>query len=219
MNRFRIISLFLAIALCGLLLHTATHPYTSPEETAENTYQSLSAPETVEAYAANAVDTGLLQRLCYAGMGQQVSKEHSSPYIIINDSALLQQLYQALSYENAPQGATAAIVLCTDTAKDALPQAVGAAAATQNLLDAAYAYQLMPYVLSLYTDKSLQEDFNNILQLSENQSAFSVVLLGYALKSTANEAEQDDARILFNRAGESESAVDEMDDILIEIED
>ena len=191
MNKYKILSLFLAIALLAAQFRIFTGNNAQEVSTSEAVFQNILTRSSIREYTAEAVSRTTLDSLCRAAMAAPTAKDQRPwKFFVIDDKAVLQELASALPYAQALKTAPTAIAICGDPTlmnEDHRPTewwVEDCSAATQNILLAAHSLGLGAVWLGVYPVETLVASVSNTLKLPSNLKPLSVVALGHP-KGTA----------------------------------
>ncbi|MBB3701868.1 nitroreductase family protein [Alloprevotella rava] len=191
MNKYKILSLFLAIALLAAQARIFMGDKAQEVSTSEAVFQNILTRSSIREYTAEPVSRTTLDSLCRAAMAAPTAKDQRPwKFVVIDDKAVLQELASALPYAQALKTAPAAIAICGDPTlmnEDHRPTewwVEDCSAATQNILLAAHSLGLGAVWLGVYPAKTLVASVSNTLKLPSNLKPLSVVALGHP-KGTA----------------------------------
>lgn len=191
MNKYKILSLFLAIALLAAQARIFMGDNAQEVSTSEAVFQNILTRSSIREYTAEAVSRTTLDSLCRAAMAAPTAKDQRPwKFVVIDDKAMLQELASALPYAQALKTAPAAIAICGDPTlmnEDHRPTewwVEDCSAATQNILLAAHSLGLGAVWLGVYPAETLVASVSNTLKLPSNLIPLSIVALGHP-KGTA----------------------------------
>lgn len=191
MNKYKILSLFLAIALLAAQARIFMGDNAQEVSTSEAVFQNILTRSSIREYTAEAVSRTTLDSLCRAAMAAPTAMDKRPwKFVVIDDKAVLQELTKALPYAQALKTAPAAIAICGDPTlmnEDHRPTewwVEDCSAATQNILLAAHSLGLGAVWLGVYPAETLVASVSNTLKLPSNLKPLSVVALGHP-KGTA----------------------------------
>ena len=192
MNKYKILSLFLAIALLAAQFRIFTGNNAQEVSTSEAVFQNILTRSSIREYTAEAVSRTTLDSLCRAAMAAPTAKDQRPwKFVVIDDKAVLQELASALPYAQALKTAPAAIAICGDPTlmdEDHRPTewwVEDCSAATQNILLAAHSLGLGAVWLGVYPVEKLVASVSNTLKLPSNLKPLSIVAIGHP-KGTAH---------------------------------
>ena len=191
MNKYKILSLFLAIALLAAQARIFMGDNAQEVSTSEAVFQNILTRSSIREYTAEPVSRTTLDSLCRAAMAAPTAKDQRPwKFVVIDDKAVLQELASALPYAQALKTVPAAIAICGDPTlmdEDHRPTewwVEDCSAATQNILLVAHSLGLGAVWLGVYPAETLVASVSNTLKLPSNLIPLSIVALGHP-KGTA----------------------------------
>lgn len=208
MNKYKIISLLLSIALITSLVRlvVARHQEPAPTDSAVSAkdivLQNIHARKSVRSYTDRAVTPEQIDTLLRAAMaapsGRDMRPWH---FVVIDESATMHKLSEALPYAQMLKEAPVAIVVCGDTG---LLDAQGnpgrnwpfdCSAATQNLLLAVEAMGLGAVWTGVYPYEDRTAAVKEALALPDHIVPLNVVPVGYPKGETKPKEKYDPTHI------------------------
>jgi len=157
---------------------------------------------SIRRYTGKAVNKSdiniLLKSAMYAPSARNQQPWH---YLVIDDRSLLQRIMEVHPYASMLSEANLAILICGDEELELSKGywSVDCAAATQNLLLAAYSVGLGAVWLGVYPRKERQEGIRKIFELPSNIHPFSLVSIGYPAEDKAVPERYKEERIRWNK--------------------
>ncbi len=121
-------------------------------------------------------------------------------FIVIDDKQLFQRIMKVHPYAGMLAGASVAVLVCGDEHLELSKGywAVDCAAATQNILLAAYAIGLGAVWLGVYPRVERQRGIKEIFQLPDHIHPFSLISIGYPAEKKAFPDRYKEERIRWN---------------------
>lgn len=212
MNKFKIVSIFLAVALLAALARLVylanlqTSPEPQNQDKAEIVFQNILQRKSVRSYTSQAVAPELLDSLVRAAMAAPTARDlRPWKFIVIDSKSTLNQLAQGLPYAKMLPDAAAAIVVCGDLSiltHDNVPSphwVQDCSAATENLLLAAEAKGLGAVWTGVYPDQDRVDAVKQALSLPENIIPLNVIPIGYPQGEQTPKDKYNPENIHFNR--------------------
>jgi nitroreductase len=143
---------------------------------------------SVRKYTTQAVPEEYITEILEAGMSApSAGNERPWHFIVVTERSLLDGIIEFHGYAQMLEQAPVAIVVCADPACNKYPGvnywALDCAAATQNILLAAYNKGLGTCWVSIYPREDRIEAIGRLLDLPKHIVAISVVALGYPLEA------------------------------------
>lgn len=137
---------------------------------------------TVRKYKQEPITDTILEQILKAGMyAPYAAKEMPFHFIVIKDSKTLSDLKAIHPFGQPLEKAPVAIVVCAD--KKCVPvdglHVSDCAAATENLMLAAKAFNLGSCWLGLYPWESITEKVKEYFKLPDDIAPFSIITMGY----------------------------------------
>lgn len=186
MNKYKIVSLFLAIGLLAALARLFAGSKAPQSSMSGTVYQNILTRSSIREFTNEPVSRTTLDSLCRAAMAAPTAMDKRPwKFVVIDDKAVLQELAQALPYAKALKTATAAIAVCGDpTLIDEQHRPTewwveDCSAATENLLLAAHSLGLGAVWLGVYPTDVQVSSVREVLKLPENLKPLNVVALGH----------------------------------------
>lgn len=191
MNKYKVVSIVLAIALLATLTHLVAmhHSQTSQlsnNDKAEVVMQNIMQRKSVRSYTSQPVDRSKLDTLVRVAMAAPTGKDMRPwKFIIIDDKAVMQQLAQQLPRAKMLAEAQAAIVVCGDLSvidddgKPSTNWAFDCSAATENLLLQAEAMGLGAVWTGVYPYDERMQAISTAFKLPTHIVPFSLIPIGY----------------------------------------
>lgn len=192
MNKYKIVSIVLAIALLATLTHlVATHHENSAtnmtqQNKAEVVMQNILQRKSVRSYTNQPVEREKLDTLVRAAMAAPTGKDMRPwKFVVLDDHQALQHLAQQMPRAKMLTEAQAAIVVCGDMSvvdKEGKPSTnwtFDCSAATENLLLQAEAMGLGAVWIGVYPYDERVAAVKTALDLPSHITPLNVVAIGY----------------------------------------
>lgn len=186
MNKYKIISFFLALALLAAEARLFMGNNAQEVSTSEAVFQNILTRSSIREYTAAPVSRTMLDSLCRAAMAAPTAMDKRPwKFVVIDDKAVLQELTKALPYAQALKTAPAAIAVCGDPTlmdKEHKPTewwVEDCSAATENMLLAAHSLGLGAVWLGVYPAETLVASVSGTLKLPSNLKPLCIVALGH----------------------------------------
>lgn len=145
---------------------------------------------TIRKYKQESISDTILEQILKAGMyAPYAAKEMPFHFIVIKDSKTLSDLKAIHPFGQPLEKAPVAIVVCADKKCEPVDglYVSDCAAATENLMLAAKAFNLGSCWLGLYPWETISKKVKEHFALPENIEPFSIITMGYS-------AEKEEAR-------------------------
>lgn len=192
MNKYKIVSLVLAIALIAALARTvymaksSTAAAPTTETKAQTVLANIFARKSVRSYTDQPVSREQLDTLVRAAMAAPTGKDMRPwKFVVIDDTATMHRLAEQLPYAKMLTEATAAVVVCGDLSvvdgdgKPSTNWPYDCSAATENLLLAAEAMGLGAVWTAAYPYDERVAAVKSALSLPTHIVPLNVIPLGY----------------------------------------
>lgn len=186
MNKYKIVSLVLAIALLAAwvqLIAVKNHPAVNKQEVV---LQNILNRKSVRSYTDQAVERGKLDTLVRMAMAAPSSKDMRPwQFYVIDDARLLSQLADTMPRAKMLREAKAAIVVCGDTTvvddqgRSSRGWVNDCSAATENLLLAAEAMGLGAVWVAAWPYEERMQAVFTLLDMPEGFVPMAVIPIGY----------------------------------------
>lgn len=210
MDRYKIISVFLAFALCASLIRLVYINNQLTEETsqtpAEKMMTLIESRKSVRAYTTEKVSREQIDTLLRAAMAAPSGHDlRPWKFVVVNKPQLLDTLGTQLSNAHMLTDAPAAIIICGDmsvTNKKGRPSGnwiMDCSAATENLLLAAQAMGLGAVWTGAYPYEDRMAIVRKVLNLPENLIPLNVIPVGYPKGNAQPKEKYDKSKIHYNR--------------------
>lgn len=188
MNKYKITSLFLAIALLSALvrLYYVTNARTDSPTPESAVLDNILARKSVRNYTDEPVRQSQLDTLARAAMAAPTGRDMRPwKFVIVSDSAVMRSLAGELPYAKMLAEAQAAIVVCGDLSvmddqgNPSTNWTFDCSAATENLLLAAEAMQLGAVWTGVHPYEERVAAVKSALGLPDHIVPFSLVPIGH----------------------------------------
>lgn len=187
MNRYKIVSAVLAVALLASLARLAVRMNEAPEvDKKAVVLENIFARKSVRSYTDQPVSREQLDTLVRAAMAAPSGRDMRPwKFVVVDDAALMDSLSRQLPYAKMLQEAAAAIVVCGDMSivdKSGNPSVnwqFDCSAATQNLLLAAEAMGLGAVWTGVHPYEDRLAAVKRALILPEHIIPLNVIPIGY----------------------------------------
>ena len=187
MNRYKIVSAVLAVALLASLARLAVRMNEVPEvDKKAVVLENIFARKSVRSYTDQLVSRGQLDTLVRAAMAAPSGRDMRPwKFVVVDDAAVMDSLSRQLPYAKMLQEAAAAIVVCGDMSivdKSGNPSVnwqFDCSAATQNLLLAAEAMGLGAVWTGVHPYEDRLAAVKRALILPEHIIPLNVIPIGY----------------------------------------
>lgn len=192
MNKFKIVSLVLSIALLGTLtrlVYVVNHTETAPAlDKKEVVLENIFSRKSVRSYTDQPVSKATLDTLVRAAMAAPTGKDMRPwKFVVINEREMMDSLSRMLPRAKMLPQAQAAIVVCGDLSildKHGKPSGnwtFDCSAATENLLLAAEAMGLGAVWTGVYPYEDRSAAVISALGLPEHIIPLNLIPIGYPL--------------------------------------
>ncbi|MBP3785627.1 MAG: nitroreductase family protein [Bacteroidaceae bacterium] len=205
MNKYKLVSLVLAIALIASLARLVMSLSNEIPTPSEAVVQNILSRKSVRSYTDRPVPRTMLDSLVRLGMAAPTGIDARPwQFIIFDDTASIRSLHTALPRAQQLSEATAAILVCGDTTvitKRGMPSAtwmLDTSAATQNILLGAEAMGLGACWIGIYPYDDRMGPTSELLQLPEGIIPMSLISIGYPKGENAPKDKYDIEKIHFN---------------------
>lgn len=209
MDKYKIISVFLAFALCANLVRLVYVSNQLKEETAqtpaEKMLELIESRKSVRTFKADKISRAQIDTLLHAAMAAPSGHDMRPwKFIVVKKKELLKTLGKQLSNAKMLLDAPAAIVVCGDmsvTNKDGKPSGnwvMDCSAATQNILLTAEAMGLGAVWTGAYPYEDRMDLVREVLNLPENLIPLNVIPVGYPAGNAQPKDKYDKSRIRYN---------------------
>lgn len=209
MNKFKFVSLALAIALLASLVRLV---YVQKQQTAisatdkaDVVMQNILARKSVRAYTDSPVSRARIDTLLRAAMAAPTGRDMRPwKFIVIDEKQTLQRLEEQLPYAKMLPEAQVAILVCGDlsvTDKDGKPSTnwmFDCSAATENLLLMAEAMGLGAVWTAVYPYEERLKPVTEILELPAHIVPLNVIPVGYPKGDPQPKDKYDADNVHFN---------------------
>lgn len=209
MNKFKFVSLALAIALLASLVRLV---YVQKQQTAisatdkaDVVMQNILARKSVRAYTDSPVSRARIDTLLRAAMAAPTGRDMRPwKFIVIDEKQTLQRLEEQLPYAKMLPEAQVAILVCGDlsvTDKDGKPSTnwmFDCSAATENLLLMAEAMGLGAVWTAVYPYEERLKPVTEILELPAHIVPINVIPVGYPKGDPQPKDKYDADNVHFN---------------------
>lgn len=187
MNRYKIVSAVLAVALLASLARLAVRMNEAPEvDKKAVVLENIFARKSVRSYTDQPVSREQLDTLVRAAMAAPSGRDMRPwKFVVVDDAAVMDSLSRQLPYAKMLQEAAAAIVVCGDMSivdKSGNPSVnwqFDCSAATQNLLLAAEAMGLGAVWTGVHPYEDRLAAVKRALILPEHIIPLNVIPIGY----------------------------------------
>lgn len=192
MNKYKIVSLFLAIALLAALSRLVylsnqpAEPEAPAQDKGEIVFQNILERKSVRSYTSQSIAPELLDTLVRAAMAAPTARDlRPWKFVVVDSKTTLRTLAQGLPYAKMLPDAAAAIIVCGDLSiltpsNEPSPHWVqDCSAATENLLLAAEAKGLGAVWTGVYPDEERIDAVSQALALPEHIIPLNVIPIGY----------------------------------------
>lgn len=165
------------------------------------TLQAVLTRRSIRKYIGKEIPEEIITKLLEAGM-YAPSARNTQPwhFVVINQKEILDRIPHIHPYADMCYDAPLAILVCGDLDIEKLEGyiALNCAAATQNILLAAYDLGLGSVWLGVYPRKERMEPLSKLLKLPKNILPISLIVLGYPYEQIAKPERFKPERIHFN---------------------
>jgi len=207
MNRYKIVSLVLAMALVAALVRlVADAGSAAPADPKAIVLENIMSRKSVRSYTEQPVGRAQLDTLVRAAMAAPSGRDMRPwKFIVVDDRAALDSLSTRLPYAKMLGEARAAIIVCGDMGvtdaegKPSTNWAFDCSAATENLLLAAEAMGLGAVWTGVYPYEERLRAVKAALALPENIVPLNVIPIGYPKGDPQPKDKFDAANIRYNR--------------------
>ena len=191
MNKYKIVSIVLAIALLATVAHLVAQHHQSANAAdntnkAETVMGNILSRKSVRSYTDEAVTRQQLDTLVRAAMAAPTGKDMRPwKFIVIDDKSVMQQLAAQLPKAKMLAEAQAAILVCGDLSikdKEGKPSTnwtFDCSAASENLLLQAEAMGLGAVWTSVYPYEDRMDAIKKVFELPDDIIPFSLIPIGH----------------------------------------
>lgn len=191
MNKYKIVSIVLAIALLATMAHLVAQHRQSANAAdntnkAETVMANILSRKSVRSYTDEAVTRQQLDTLVRVAMAAPTGKDMRPwKFIVIDDKSVMQQLAAQLPKAKMLAEAQAAILVCGDLSikdKEGKPStnwAFDCSAASENLLLQAEAMGLGAVWTGVYPYEDRTDAIKKVFELPDDIVPFSLIPIGY----------------------------------------
>lgn len=191
MNKYKIVSIVLAIALLATMAHLVAQHRQSANAAdnpnkAETVMANILSRKSVRSYTDEAVTRQQLDTLVRVAMAAPTGKDMRPwKFIVIDDKSVMQQLAAQLPKAKMLAEAQAAILVCGDLSikdKEGKPSTnwtFDCSAASENLLLQAEAMGLGAVWTSVYPYEDRTDAIKKVFELPDDIVPFSLIPIGY----------------------------------------
>ena len=191
MNKYKIVSIVLAIALLATMAHLVAQHRQSANTAdnankAETVMGNILSRKSVRSYTDEAVTRQQLDTLVRAAMAAPTGKDMRPwKFIVIDDKSVMQQLAAQLPKAKMLAEAQAAILVCGDLSikdKEGKPSTnwtFDCSAASENLLLQAEAMGLGAVWTSVYPYEDRMDAIKKVFELPDDIIPFSLIPIGH----------------------------------------
>lgn len=208
MNKFKVVSLLLAVSLLAALVRlvwvsrdTAAEP---AADKAETVYQNLLSRKSVRSYTDRPVSREALDSLVRVAMAAPTGRDMRPwSFVVVSSRSVLDSLAAAMPRNKMLGEAQAAIVVCgnlsvtDDQGKPSQNWTLDCAAATENLLLMAEAMGLGAVWTAVYPYDDRLEPVCRVLELPDHLVPLSLVPIGYPKGDPKPKDKYDPDRIIY----------------------
>jgi nitroreductase len=155
---------------------------------------------SIRRYTAQPVPEETIHLLLEAAMQSPTARNTQSwSFVVITNRATLDSLVEIHPYAKMLKEAPLAILVCADlkVEADKSYQCINCAAATQNILLAAYASGLGSVWLGVYPREERINPIKELLNLPENILPISLIAIGFPAEEKTSPARYDDKKVMF----------------------
>lgn len=194
MNKYKIVSLFLAISLIATLVHLVATHASNEEQTdaaastnrSEVVMQNILSRKSVRSYTEQPVSREQLDTLVRAAMAAPTGRDMRPwKFVVITNKATITQLNEALPRAKMLAEAQAVIAICGDMSvkddegKSSKNWTLDCSAATENLLLMAEAMGLGAVWVGVYPYEDRTPAVQKVLELPDHLIPLNVIPIGY----------------------------------------
>ena len=189
MNRYKIVSLVLAIALVATLVRLVYNTNVEPADSKpakEVVMNNILSRKSVRAYTDRPISKAQLDTLVRAAMAAPTGKDMRPwKFVIVDDKSVIAELAKGLPRAKMLAGAAAAVVVCGDmsiTDDNGEPSKnwmLDCSAATENLLLMAESMGIGAVWTGVYPYEDRTKTVKDILGLPEEIKPLCVIPMGY----------------------------------------
>ncbi len=212
MNKYKIVSLVLAVALLAtmarlvVVLHKQQADEATPQAKAEIVMQNILSRKSVRSYTDRPVSKEQLDTLVRAAMAAPTGRDMRPwKFIVINDHDAMKALAEKLPYAKMLGEAQCAIAVCGDLSvkdKEGKPStnwAFDCSAATENLLLAAEAMGLGAVWTAVYPYDERLQPVKEALGLPDDIVPLNLIPIGYPKGDPQPKDKYDAANVHYNQ--------------------
>ncbi len=210
MNKYKVVSLVLAVALVAALARlvatAGAGDETAQKSKAEVVMANILSRKSVRSYTDRAVPREMLDTLVRAAMAAPTGRDMRPwKFIVVDDKAAMAQLAQKLPYAKMLAGAQAAIVVCGDLSvldKEGKPSTnwmFDCSAATENLLLQAEAMGLGAVWTAAYPYEERLTPVKEALSLPAHIVPLNVIPIGWPEGDPQPKDKYDAANVHYNQ--------------------
>lgn len=207
MNKYKIVSLVLAVALLAALARIAVAPTSAPvAATNSPVLENIFARKSVRSYLDRPVSREQLDTLLRAAMAAPSGRDMRPwRFVVIDDEAAMKALADSLPYAKMLDEAKAAIVVCgdlrvkDDNGRSSRNWPLDCSAATENLLLAAESMGLGAVWTGVYPYEERVAAVKSALALPDSVIPLNLIPIGYPKGTTQPKDKYAPENIHYNR--------------------
>lgn len=209
MNKFKIVSLVLAIALLGtlgrLVLLMQSEAKTEPAGKAETVYRNILSRKSVRSFEETPVSAEQVDTLLRAAMAAPTGRDMRPwRFVVIDNRVVMDSLVEQLPYAKMLKEAPLAIVVCGDQSvlgRDGKPScnwSFDCSAATENLLLMAEAMGLGAVWTGVYPYEDRMAAVSKALHLPDYIIPLNLIPIGYPKGNPQPKEKYDATNVHYN---------------------
>lgn len=204
-DKYKVVSLFLAIGLLAALVRLFGGTASAPEPTGNAVYANILERTSIRSYTEAPVSRETLDTLVRAGMAAPTAMDlRPWKFVVIDDKSVLALLGNNLPNAPMAAGAAAAICVCGDTAitdREGRPSQYwvqDCSAASENILLCATGLGLGAVWTGVYPGEDRVGKVADILNLPDNLVPLNVIFIGYPKEKPQPKDKYDAEAIRYN---------------------
>ncbi len=204
MNKYKIVSLVLAIALLASLVVVVKQSKSPvPVDRTAAVFENIYARKSVRDYTERSPTAGQIDSLLRAAMAAPTARDRRPwRFVVVDNEVILDSLGYQLPYAAMTSKAPVAIVVCGELSPGVPVEhemwMQDCSAATENLLLAAEAMGLGAVWTGVYPYEDRMAVVKRLLRLPDNVIPLNVIPVGYPAGNTAAKKKYDKKNIHFN---------------------
>jgi len=205
MNKYKMVSAVLAVALLAALARLAMQPAGEQPNARDIVMQNVLTRASTRAFSSKAVSRQTLDSLVRAGMAAPTARDKRPwKFIVVDDRNSIEALAATTKQGDMFRSAAAIIVVCGDTTVYAGSPMKGdwwvedCSAASENILLAAHAMGLGAVWTGAYPDSERSGNLREALGLPEYVTPLNAIVLGYPLTAPVPKDKYDKENVRYN---------------------